>query len=831
MKKFIVLLLSATFPLLTMGQSSNPQKVSGKILDYLDEPLEGASIFIVASDPKDPNEGNGTAIKSTFSDAKGSFTLFFEPKEGMFYSLDVRYLGYSSQSIKLDGYSASLQINLEKDMQSLEGVTITGSIVADNKTPVANTTVTQADLRKLNFGQDLPVLLNPTPSLVYTTDAGAGVGYTSLRIRGSDQSRINVTLNGIPLNDPESHGVFWVNMPDFASSAQQIDIQRGAGTSTNGAGAFGANINIETFENKRLPSVEYSSSTGSFNTQKHKALVNTGDLIERFQFSGRVSHIKSDGYIDRASSDLSSYYLSGTYRSYDNNLRIDAIHFSGKERTYQAWYGTPYSRFTGDEEEMNAYADRNWLSSGQRKNLLESGVTYNFYEYPNETDNYQQDHFQLHGNYQLSPKVALNLSGFHVRGAGYYEQMRTNDRLSNYGIDPVVSGSDTITRSTIIRQRWLDNTFTGYVAAMQYKYDRLHITISNAYNEYYGDHFGEIHWSQVFLERNKPYPYYFNESVKKDLSSFIKVHYDVLRNLNVFADFQHRNVKYTGVGFDQNRRFFDFDMNLHFINPKAGINISPFKNHRLYGLVSVANREPVRRDFVDALTGVTPKHETLIDYEVGYQIKNRKIFIEANLFYMDYYNQLVPTGEINDVGGLVRRNVEQSYRRGIELQAQLKATQNLHIGGNVTLSQNQIQVYNDIAYDWITNEEFSFTYLNTPIAFSPQVMGAATVEYTHNQSSVMLIGKYVGDQFLDNSGSQSSLMPQYFVMDARASYLIALENVDIELGLLVNNIANQNYFSNGYTYMYALDGVFYNERMVYPQAGRNFLASISVRFH
>jgi iron complex outermembrane recepter protein len=856
MKK-LIFTLAVFFPMLSMhGQQIN---FSGKVITKDLKPLEGVTVLAKL------NPGSETLGRVT--DQQGMFTMPLNPANTREIYLKFTYIGYKTlyDTLSMEQFSKGKVFQMQASAMDLEQVTIVSSVVADPNTPVASQTIKREELRKLNHGQDLPVLLNTSPSLVFTSDAGAGVGYTSLRIRGSDQSRINVTLNGIPLNDPESQGVFWVNMPDFASSVSQIQIQRGVGTSTNGAGAFGGNINIETFDKQDKAGFEIDNSFGSFNTRKHTLAYNSGLINERFKLVGRLSRIVSDGYIDRAFSDLNSYYVGGSYQSLNKKLKFDLIHFSGREKTYQAWWGTPESRVNGNVDEMNAFADRHFISDGERNRLLNSGRTYNYYQYDNETDNYKQDHYQLHTNYELNKYMKLSISGFYVQGAGYYEQFRPNDRYSNYGFGPavfggaditfndsfLVAGGDTIKnsnpgidttatvgqqvneRTDIVRQRWLDNHFFGGVYAFHYNKNKTQIQVGGGANRYIGDHFGEIIWAQVAGEIPKNAQYYYNQSVKDDINTFVKVTREVLPNFYVFGDLQYRVVNYKGEGIDQNRVQLDFDKQFNFFNPKAGASYQINNQSRAYFSVSTANREPVRRDFVDAVPGEEPQHETLIDWEAGYSHHTKTTFVEINLYHMDYFNQLVLTGEINDVGGFVRRNAGRSHRTGIELQGAWMPIKDLTLGANLTLSQNRIREYREVVLDWFeVIEDQEYVYTNTPIAFSPNIISALTIDYKVAKGlNAGMIIKYVGEQYLDNSGRDESKMDAYMVPDFRLSYKLPVKNADADLTLLVNNFINTNYSSNGYTYKYFLgDPSLNTERMLYPQAGRNFLLGLNVRF-
>jgi iron complex outermembrane receptor protein len=828
MKKSITLSLLCCLAWMMSSAQDVFTQISGRVLNEFNNPVEGVNMLIKTA--------NGSVFGKT-TNAHGEFNLHIPTnRSGDPLYVRISHLGYHTILDTITTDPQNLVFYLFEKTFTLEGASVSSSISAGKDDPISSVTFTKKDIEKLNLGQDLPVLLNQTPSLVFTTDAGAGIGYTSLRIRGTDQSRINVTINGIPLNDPESQGVFWVNMPDFASSAQSIEIQRGVGSSTNGPGAFGANINIQTLEQHHHPSFQFNQSVGSFGTRRQNVIVHTGTLNQQFRLSGRLSKIVSDGYIDRASSDLNSYYISGSYQSIDQKFTADAIHFSGRETTYQAWYGTPISRVNNDTEAMLAFANRN-LNREATEHLLNSGRTYNFYTYENETDNYRQDHYQLHLNYQFNPSLKASVSGFYVKGSGYFEQYRRNDKLSDYGLEKIIlSDSSVIERTKLIRRRWLDNDYVGMVYAVHYLPNKKwKLQWGGNLNRYIGDHFGEVIWAEFAQRLPINTRYYFNQAVKDDLSSFIKGNVYISQKLSAYVDLQYRNVIYRAEGIDQNRRDLDIQTTFHFFNPKAGLNYAINKNARLYSSFSVANREPVRRDFVDALPGEDPMPERLYNLETGYRFQNKRLALDLNYYYMNYKNQLVLTGEINDVGGYVRRNVGESYRSGIELQTFWKTSEKLQIGGNITLSKNIIMEYRELVSDWIqwNLPPAEFVYESTPIAFSPQVISAlfADLKVIKNLTAHAIF-KWVGPQFLDNSGnSEAALLPAYHTLDTRLGYTLTRKKIQIECQLLVNNIYNSLFSSNGYTYKYFFGGPdLHIEKMVYPQAGRNGLLGLQITF-
>lgn len=649
--------------------------ISGTVQDSLSQPIPGATIRIAET------------YKGINSDNNGFYKLT-NLKEGT-YVVEVSFIGYQTQQQTISVVKdESLDFILKNATHHLDEVIVSGTRVGEHS-PIAHTNISSKDFEKNNLGQDIPFLLQNSVSMVSTSDAGAGVGYTGFRLRGSDATRINVTINGIPVNDAESQGVYWVNMPDFASSTENIQIQRGVGTSTNGAGAFGGSVNMQTNTLKEKQYAELSSSYGSFNTQKYTAKMGTGLINNHWAFDGRASYIKSDGYIDRATSDLKSYYISGGY--YGKKTVVKAIHFAGKEKTYQSWWGTPQSRITGNKEDMKTHAENNYLDSTQTYNLLNSGRTYNYYQYDNETDNYAQDHYQLHVSNQFTKKLTGNVALHYTYGRGYYEQYRKQDAFTDYGLPDLVINTDTITSTDLIRRRWLDNDFYGGTYNFTYSSTKLKLTIGGAYNIYDGDHFGEIIWAEYANGSKIRDRYYDNNAQKTDFNSYLKVDYLLGEKLNVFADMQVRSVDYTTKGIDNDQRKLVVDTAFLFFNPKGGLSYQANEKLRLYASLSVANREPVRTDFIDNPANKQPKSEMMLDYEGGVELKMKKVMVQGNFYFMDYTNQLILTGELNDVGSSIRTNVDKSYRAGFEFVSSVLLSKRVVFNLNATISQNKIQ--------------------------------------------------------------------------------------------------------------------------------------------
>ncbi len=815
MLKFCVLVT-----LIALSWSAQAQQVRGYVKDKQTlQPLAGATIVLKESG------------KYSITDENGYF-LFNQVTPGN-YKGEIRFVGYKTQSLQLTTDQPGwLAILLEEDVRITDQVIVTATRV-DGKSPTTFTTMNKATLQKQNFGQDLPITLNWTPSLVTTSDAGAGVGYTGLRIRGSDATRINVTINGIPVNDSESQGVFWVNTPDLASSTQSVQIQRGVGTSTNGAGAFGASVNLQTNTRNDVAYADLINSFGSFNTRRHTVSFGTGLINDKFVFDGRVSQIYSDGYIDRASSNLKSYYLSGGY--YGKKTMLKAIVFGGKEITYQSWYGVPESRLNNDEEAMLETAASEGWNQEQTDNLLSSGRTFNIYMYENQVDNYAQDHYQLHASHRFSELLTANAALHYTYGRGFFEEFRYDNDFEDYGLSEVVIAGETISSTDLVRRRWLDNDFYGLTYSVNYEKDKLNSILGGAWNQYDGDHFGQIIWSQVSAVP-KDYQYYFNKGNKNDFTVYWKNNLRMTDKITGFLDVQYRGVSYQASG-KENRQFdFNVDAEFNFFNPKFGFTYQTSDKQQWYASYAIGNREPVRDDFIDALAGTTPKHETLQNVEAGWRFRKNNLILNVNYYLMNYKNQLVPTGKLNDVGAIVRANVDESYRTGVELEGSVRLGSKVQWNANLTLSQNKIKSFDEVIYDYGTNfdeyNEVVNNYSDTDISFSPNVIAGSGLMYTPIKNvEVSLLTKYVGKQFLDNTSNEARSIDSYFINDLRLAYNIKPTFMrEISISLLANNIFNVGYSSNGYTYGYLGGTTEYRQNFYYPQAGRNYMIMVALRF-
>lgn len=806
---FFLTLIFSLFTLLGFSQKS----ISGIVESEEGKAIPFAKIRVVHSQ-------NGT-----ISDAEGKFKIENITSDSK--RIIVRALGYAEQEISIESNTNYLKLQLFKQIQNLETVQVDAT--RPQVDPSSATKINKKeDLQGKNFGQDLPILLNTMPSVVTTSDAGAGIGYTGMRIRGVDAERINVTINGIPVNDPESHGVWWVNMPDLVGSVDNILVQRGVGTSTNGAASFGASVNIKTDNISEEAYGTIDNAVGSFNTWKSSVRAGTGLIDGKFAMDVRLSRILSDGFIDRASSNLKSFYLSGSYVG--KKSLIKAVAFSGKERTYQSWYGTPESVINGDANEMNAYADRNYLSDAERANLLESGRSYNYYTYQDEVDNYQQDNYQLHFTHTFSPKTTLNIAGHYTKGRGYFEQYKFGQDLSDYGFSNVVVGGDTVASTDLIRRRWLDNDFVGFVYSLSHNVNsNFSLQFGGAGNTYIGDHYGEIVWARYASESEIYDRYYDNNAQKSEFSSYLKADY-VKGNWSLYADVQYRYVDYNFGGFDDvSGNLIDIDQKevYNFVNPKVGGSYAFDANNRLFLSAGIGNREPVRKDFRESSMQSRPEHETLTDLELGHSFETAKLQVRTNIYVMNYENQLINTGKINDVGAYTRINVGESYRLGIELAAIVRPFDVLDVHAGFTYSENKIASFTEYVdnYDDPNYEQTQIDHENTDMAFSPNVIG--NIGFTYRPVEGLALNwmtKYVGDQFLDNTSNQDRKIDAFSYSNVSLNYTIEdLVFKSITFGVQCNNILDAKYQNNGYTWGYIAGGQRTVENFYYPQAGRNFM--------
>jgi iron complex outermembrane receptor protein len=675
------------------------------------------------------------------------------------------------------------------------------AIRASENAPFAKTNLSKPEISKLNQGQDIPFLLNQTPSVVINSDAGNGVGYTGIRIRGTDATRINVTLNGIPYNDAESQGTFFVDLPDFSSSVGSIQIQRGVGTSSNGAGAFGASINFSTNEVNKAAYAELDNKYGSFNTWKNTIRAGTGLVDDHFTADIRLSRISSDGYIDRARSNLGSFYFSTAWLNDNSSIRLNI--FSGKEKTYQAWYGVSESDLRSGKRTVN-YA-------GTEK----PGAPYD-----NETDNYWQDHYQLFFDHRFSDHLTFNTAIFLINGHGYYEQYKADQPYSTYGL-PNTGNAD------FIRQLWLDNSFYGNIFSLLYKGRKNQLTLGGGYNRYDGSHFGSLVWASNGLPAPN-YQWYNHGALKTDVNIYLKEENHFASSWYYFYDLQYRRVQYDINGFEDNPSLL-INNKYDFFNPKAGISYNR-NNWKAFASYSIANKEPNRDDF-EAETTQQPRREKLNDLELGIEHSTKKTNWSATFFYMHYRDQLVLTGKINNVGAYTRTNIPRSYRLGIELQGGARVLPWMNIAANLALSENKVLDFQEYIDDYDQGGQKLNQYHRTDIALSPAIVGASTVNFLPCRNfEISLLGKYVSQQFLDNTSNTSRRLDPYFVQDIRAIYTVRPKwTRELAFSAQLNNAFNAKYEPNGYTYSYITGGQVVTENYYFPMAGTNFMVGVNVK--
>jgi iron complex outermembrane receptor protein len=806
---FVLLLVGWTFA--TFAQIT----LKGKVKGIDGQPLPGANVQL-----------NDTYLGQTTS-SDGSF-IFTNLKEDR-YVVKVTYVGYepSETAILLDK-PVEIELVLTPAMVFTGEVLVSATMVRA-KTPVAYTNVEEKELRNKAMGQDIPFLLMLTPSFIPTSDAGNGIGYTTFRVRGTDANRINVTMNGIPMNDAESHSTFFVDFPDLVSSVENVQIQRGAGTSTSGAAAFGASVNLQTLTLNRSPYARLAASAGSYHTLRKTISLGTGLLGNKITIDTRLSGIYSDGYIDRATSDLKSWYLSAGFHSANTILKVNL--FSGLEETYQAWNGVPSVRLLNDQEGMKRYGEHGHFTAEETAHMISSGSrTFNLYTYKNQVDHYRQDHSHFYFSHRFTPELNLNLALHHTYGRGYYEQFKANQKFSSYGLPKPSVGGNEISRSDLIRRKWLDNDFYGTVFSLNYQRNRIDFLLGGGWNRYDGRHFGKLIWGEYLGSIEPDYEWYRNMGTKTDFNSYAKLNFELKPGINLFGDIQYRNIGYRISGIDDDLRYLDQQHRYHFLNPKAGLFFSIHPSHGLYLSIARAQREPNRDNFVDTPPGnPLPEHERLNDLEAGWNIKGTVFSTGICLYLMIYRDQLVHTGRINDVGAPVMTNVEKSHRAGIEWQWALRLARNVRWNANITLSRNRISDFTEYVDDWDSGTQKSFFLGTTDLAFSPSVTGNSLLEWTPGRYSINLGSIFSGRQFIDNTSSNDRELDAYFVSNLKAAYTISTKVMgEIKVHLLVNNLFNTKYESNAWVYSYYLGGKRYKSDGYFPQAGTHLMAGIEI---
>lgn len=793
----------------------------GRVTDFAGQPLPGATIQSFPS---------GTIV---ISESDGLFSITPQIQDNR---IAVTFIGFKTWETSIrTSNPVFLQTILEDDSYVFDAVDLLGNW-AGKRSPFTYTNLNKNEINQNNQGQDVPYVLQWTPSVLVSSDAGTGIGYTGIRIRGTDPTRINVTINGVPLNDAESQGVFWVDLPDFATSTDQIQIQRGVGTSTNGAGAFGGTINLSTQKLETEPYGQIKTTIGSFNTRRLSLSAGTGTFGSGWTIDGRLSGIESDGYIDRAEANLRSWFVGIGHSSDKQSIRLNV--FSGHERTYQSWNGVPVQ-----------FANDRMLRRFNTAGLKSDGSAYE-----NEVDDYTQTHYQLIYQRTLSPNWYLRATGHYTRGLGYFEQYREGDELSDYGIDPIYVGSEVISETDLIRRRWLDNHFYGGIFSLNYESDDKSnaVTIGLTANEYRGDHYGNIIWSRTNIDFDRRY--YFNDALKKEFSSFVKLDRRLSDVWSAFIDLQYRYVDYQYAGNNNAGLIFSGQYDYHFFNPKAGIFASFQNNSEAYASFAVASREPNRDDFILAVEGQAPRPEFLYNPELGWRKKWINSYINVNLFGMFYKDQLALTGAINDVGEYNRVNIPQSYRAGIELEGRTE-WRGIIVGAAMTLSRNKVITFTEFIDNWDTGGQEVIEHRNTDLPFSPNFMANLELGYKYKNIKVgsfgitpqiSLLCKTVGRQYLDNSSNVASSLDPYSFADLRLSIPVKRNGKElISFYLWINNITDAQYSSNGWTYRFISQGYDprgddpysrleqngqYNLTGLFPQAGRNWLLGLHWNF-
>ncbi len=813
MKKKCFLLLLQLMGFWLFASTNVSYQIKGKVTDENGNPLAGASVML------------DNSLYGSNTDASGYYSIP-KVKSGV-YTLSVSFVGYEKKK---------LEINVDKDLTfdlSLTPSSIMGEEIivnatrASSKMPIAQTTLSKEEIKRNNTGFDIPFLLEMIPSVVATSESGTGVGNTAIRIRGTDMSRINVTVNGIPLNDAESQGVYWVNMPDFSNSVDNIQVQRGVGTSTNGSAAFGASVNFQTTTLAPEPFAKIDLMGGSFGTRKTSAIVGTGLTKNGFSFEGRYSQLKSDGYIDRSNSDHHSMFLTGAWHTLKSLLRFNFIH--GEEHTGITWTGTP------------GY-------------MLDSIRTYNpegIYKdahnvekyYKDQKDNYTQTHYQLMYSHQLTDVLSLSTALHLTNGAGYYEEYKDGTKFSKYGLsNPVIDGV-AVEKTDLVRQKWLDNDFYGATLSLNFTRGIVDATFGGGWNRYDGDHFGKILWTEINRGLPKDYEWYNNNGLKTDYNIFGKSTFQITDKLNAYADIQYRGISYKLKGTDDDLVNLDQSHEWSFINPKFGSKYKIANNQEAFASFGVGNREPSRADIKDAMkygTNNTPKSERLYDYELGYSFKYSLFALNLNLYYMDYRDQLVLTGKLSDVGYPLMTNVPNSYRAGVEINAGVRPLRWLHWNVSATFSENKIKNFVeyvdlfDNSNDWNPLEQKKTNLGDTPISFSPSFVGSSQLSVSPLRPlTISLISKYVGDQYYDNTGSSERKLDGYFVNNFVIDYSLKAKGLKgINFQLVVNNLFNNLYFANAWVYraQFANGDSEYREDGFFPQAGTNFMVKLGIEF-
>lgn len=807
----------AAYMLFSAATAFGQHTIKGKVMDEKGNALVDAKVLV-----HDYASGRITANDGSFR---------FDGMKNEFYTLEISFVGFETSILKVK-VDQDLVIKLNPKTYSIDEI-IVKSLRATDKSPVAYSNIDKETLDKSNLGQDIPYLLSMTPSFVASSDAGTGIGYTGFRIRGTDAARINVTINGIPYNDADEQGAYWVDLPDFTSSLESVQVQRGVGTSTNGAGAFGANINLQTENYAQKASGETSATLGSFNTLKATVKASSGLINGHWAIDTRLSSVKSDGYIDRGSVDMKSYFVQAGY--YDEKTSIKFLTFGGTEKTYHAWDGVPKDSLT---------THRTYNPCGFMGNDANGNPLY----YQNQTDNYIQTNYQLVGVHTFSTEFSINAGLHYTRGDGYYEEYKQDQPMKTYSLSSYILNGTTVDNSDLVRQKKMGNDFAGGVFSLNYQKNKLTAQLGGAANNYWGNHWGDVIWVKNYIGNVLPITEYYRSKVNKlDANIYLKGNYELSLKWNVFADLQYRYVNYALKGTNDQwddainaMQVLDVKKPFNFFNPKVGAFYRPNNKNDIFASLAVANREPTRTNYTDGTPATAPTNETLYDAEVGYKFHNDMVSLGANGYLMYYRNQLILTGKINDIGEMLTENIPLSFRSGIELMGSIKPVDWLRWDVSATFSHNRIirfkefvDVY-DANWNWTGQQSNYIGY--TPIAFSPELLANSMITFTKGNFEAGFQSQYIGKQYIDNTGSDDRSLSSYFINNLRLSYNLSVKGIrGIGLTLLVNNLFNEQYISNAWTYSY-YQGDFstnlqrYNDFGFYPQAGTNFLASVKVKF-
>lgn len=767
------------------------------------EPLAGAHVLV------------NNQLKAEITNKNGEFSI--NGLKAGSYTIHISYIGFETASQTIDLRSNQTVEILLRPATIISDEIVVSATRADEKTPTTYEDFSKNMVQSSHDARNITSVIDQAVSVVTTSDAGTGIGNVGYRLRGTDETRINVTIDGVPLNDPESQGAWFVNLPDFASSVDNLQIQRGVGTSSNGSAAFGASMNFQTLKFQPNAYAEVNEVYGSYNTWKHNINFGTGLINGKFSVDGRLSKITSDGFIDRATSDLNSSYLAGSY--FGKKTMIKLMMITGKEKTYQAWDGIP-----------SYILDTNRSYNGIGQYYDANGITPKYYK--NETDNYSQNRYHFTIAHEFNQKLNISATAFYTRGFGYYEQYKEDDDFNSYGIADQIIGTDTLTNSDIIRRKQLDNHFYGMTFATNYNPNKkFSLTVGGALNNYTGLHTGKIIWMQYANNIPNDYTYYHGTGDKLDGAIYAKVNYQLLPKLNLWLDAQVRNIDYKITGIDDKQRDITQSHTWSFFNPKGGISYEINKSNQTYLSYSVANREPTRSNLTDAVGAKQPTPETLYDLEMGHRLSLKKLLVNTNFYYMNYKDQLVFTGEINDVGAPIMKNVEQSYRAGLEVSAVWQPIHKLKWQANATFSQNKIKKFREFVDDWDTWGQRDSLIGTTNIAFSPDMIAASSIIFTPVKLlDLTLQTKYVGKQYIDNSSSNDRKLNAYLVNNFTIRYTVKPKYVkEISFFFSINNLLDKKYEANAWIYSYyeggqrkALDGY-------YPQAGRNYMGGISIK--